>query len=242
MGGPVIGPFEGNRVYQGECLRLLLQLPSDSMDALVTDPPYCSGADITVEPNKKYLPMGQRKVYPTFGGDSRDAASWQYWSALWLSECYRILKQGAYAMTFCDWRKLPDATNAFQAGGFTWRGVISWDKVNARAPHTGYFKHQCEYIVWGTKGDFREDGPRNGGGPFDGNIRCPVRPGDKFHTTGKPVPVMRHLLSPLGLGALVLDPFAGSGSTILACKETGRIGLGFEQSQEYTDIANGRLT
>jgi hypothetical protein len=55
-------------------------------------------------------------------------------------------------MCFTDWRQLPMLTDVLQAGGFVWRGVMPWDKTeSSRAPHTGYFRHQCEYVVWGPR-------------------------------------------------------------------------------------------
>ena len=88
-----------------------------------------------------------------FGGDNRDQRSWLAWCAMWLDMCRVTLCEGAYAMVFTDWRQLPALTDAFQAGGLVWRGLIPWDKTEAsRAPHKGYFRHQAEYVVWGSNG------------------------------------------------------------------------------------------
>lgn len=81
----------------------------------------------------------------TFSGDNRDQRSWCFWMTQWLALCQVRVKPGGYVMIFTDGRQLPMLTDAFQAGGFIWRGVIPWDKTeSARAPHTGYFRHQCE--------------------------------------------------------------------------------------------------
>ena len=65
-----------------------------------------------------------------------------------------------------DWRQLPLICNLIQVGGYIWRGIIAWNKgPAARAPHKGYFRHQCEYIVWGTKEKalkITHDGPLSG--------------------------------------------------------------------------------
>ena len=141
-------------------------------------------------------------------------------------------------MTFTDARMLPTACDALESGGFIRRGVIGWDKTEkSRAPHSGYYKLQMEFIPWGSKGSL----PKHGFGPFPGCYRVPIRSEEKVHMTGKPVELMRQLLKPLAPGAVVLDPFAGGGSTIVACKELGLVGIGFEKSEEYVEIANGRL-
>lgn len=239
-----IGRFEGNKVYQGDCLRLLQELPDATFDAMVTDPPYCSGGDdVAADPNAKYIQGGTKKLRPTFDGDARTPHAFRYWCALWNAEAYRACKPGAYGMVFSDAHMLNEARDAFEAGGWVFRGIVVWDKTNkARAPHTGYFRLQNEFVIWGTKGDFREDGPRHLYGPFDGTYRMPVRQDDKLHVTGKPTELMRALLKPIPVGGLILDPFAGSGTTVVAAKLNGQVGLGFEKSQTYVDISNGRLS
>jgi site-specific DNA-methyltransferase (adenine-specific) len=227
-----------NKVHSGDCLELLKNLPDGYADALVTDPPYCSGGDVEADPDEKYVQGGTKRRLPTFEGDNKSQHAFLYWCCLWLSECYRVCKPGAYAMTFTDARMLPTACDAFESGGFIRRGIIGWDKTEkSRSPHSGYFKLQMEFVVWGSKGPL----PKHGLGPFPGCYRVPIRAEEKVHMTGKPVELMRQLLKPLAPGAIVIDPFAGGGSTIVACKELGLNGLGFEKSLEYTNIANGRL-
>lgn len=187
----MLGPFELGRVHRAEALDALRQLPEASVDMLLTDPPYSSGGftrgDRTADPANKYpradSPDAQGTGRISFTGDNRDGRSWAYWCALWLSECQRVVKPGGYALMFCDWRQLSLATDAFQAGGFVWRGLVSWDKgEGARAPHTGYFRHQCEYVVWGSNGPLS---PAEHGGPWSGCPRVTVKQDDKFHMTGK---------------------------------------------------------
>lgn len=231
------------QLAQGDCLPFLQQLPDDSVDAVITDPPYSSGGftrdDKAKAPELKYQQNGLGDKYPTFGGDSRDQRSYLAWCAMWISECVRVLKPGGYFMAFTDWRQLPVMTDAVQAGGVFWRGVVAWDKGRgSRAPHKGYFRHQCEYVVWGTKGaavQLEHDGP------FDGCIQAVVRQDDKHHMTGKPTALMCELVRPVVPGGVVLDPFAGSGTTGVAAVMTGRRFIGVEREQAYADIARERL-
>ena len=103
--------------------------------------------DRTAKPSQKYVHTRVAVRRPEFAGDNRDARSWAHWCALWLGLCLRIVRPGGYALLFTDWRQLPAATDALQAGGWVWRGVIAWDKgLASRIPHTGYFRHQCEYV------------------------------------------------------------------------------------------------
>ncbi|KFB90926.1 DNA methylase, partial [Trabulsiella guamensis ATCC 49490] len=137
-----------------------------------------------------------------------------------------------------DWRQLPVMTDVLQAGGVLWRGIVVWDKTaSARAPHTGYFRHQAEYVVWGSNGVL-EKVP---GGPFPGVITERVKPAEKLHMTGKPVRVMDELVRPLADNARVLDPFMGSGTTALPVLARGGSFTGIELKNEYFDIACARI-
>lgn len=230
-------------MYHADALEVLRCLPNDSVDAVITDPPYSSGgltrSDRSQDPRDKYVQTGTEIVRSSFSGDGRDARSWCYWSALWISECLRIAREHGYLLTFTDWRQLPMASDALQSGGFIWRGVISWDKTEgARAPHTGYFRHQCEYVIWGTRGVSR---PAGHGGPWPGAYRVPVRHADKFHLTGKPTDLMRKLVQCVSGDCTVLDPFGGSGTTAVACKLERRRCITIEQEQVNCRIAAERL-
>lgn len=231
------------QLMQGESLALLGRMVDGSVDAVITDPPYSSGGftrdDKSKAPELKYQQTGLEDKYPTFGGDSRDQRSYLAWCALWITECVRVLKPGGYFMAFTDWRQLPVLSDAVQAGGVYWRGVVAWNKGRgSRAPHKGYFRHQCEYVVWGTKGPALQ---LSHDGPFDGCIHAPVRQDDKHHMTGKPTALMCELVRPVAPGGLILDPFAGSGTTGVAAVMTGRRFIGIEREAAYAEISRTRL-
>lgn len=236
-----------HRLALGESLEVMAGLPNASVDALITDPPYSSGgtmrSDRMAAPAAKYQQSGTEREYFTFTGDNRDQRSWIAWCTVWLTECQRIVKPGGYVLIFTDWRQLPATTDALQAGGFVWRGVVPWDKgLGSRAPHKGYFRHQCEYVVWGTNGHCEVpplDDPRDG--PWPGCFQVPVVQDDKHHITGKPTKLMRLLVQCAPPGGVVFDPFSGSFTTAEACLREGRVFVGAEKVREYFDIGTSRL-
>lgn len=230
------------QLIQGDSLAVLRTLETRSADAIITDPPYSSGGmyrgDRTVKPHAKYMQSGQETERPDFHGDNRDQRSWVMWASLWLAECWRVAKDGAPICLFTDWRMLPSTTDALQAGGFVWRGIVPWDKTGAARPQLGRFKAQCEYLVWGSKGGMPFE---RGVSPQPGLFSCPVRQGDKFHTTGKPSALMAQVVRICEPGGLILDPFAGSGTTLVAAIQEGYRAIGIELDEEYARIARERL-
>lgn len=232
-----------NQIIHGDSLEILKSLPDESVDAVITDPPYSSGgmthAERAKDPAEKYVQTGTKITRPSFVGDNKDARSWLHWCILWLTECYRITRKGGYILMFSDWRQMPLASDALQFGEFTWRGVIAWDKTEgSRAPHKGYFRHQCEYVLWGTKGSCPK---ATHAGPFPGCYRVSVKQSDKHHMTGKPTELMEQLVRVVPEGSVILDPFAGSGTTLVAAKKSGRNFIGIEKQKEYYDIAKNRI-
>jgi len=230
-------------LQRGDVLQLLPTVPPGTIDAVITDPPYCSGgmsaAERARDPVSKYCQNNNSDGRPSFGGDARDQRSFIYWCTLWLTLARQAAKESAYCVIFIDWRNLPAMTDAMQAAGWCWRGVAVWNKGRgSRAPHKGYFRHQCEYLVWGTNGPVPRPNDR---GPFDGCFDVAVKRADKHHITGKPTELMRRLVQIVPAGGLVLDPFAGSGTTGVAAVLEGRQFLGFEASAEYAVIAKERI-
>ncbi|WP_327587005.1 site-specific DNA-methyltransferase [Nonomuraea sp. NBC_00507] len=131
---------------------------------------------------------------------------------------------------FCDWRQTPATSDALQAAGWTWRGVIPWHKPIARPVRDG-FRRECEYILWGSHGaPFRHDTPIYLPGLVEGSQ---PRGHQRHHIMQKPVEVLRQLVRICPAGGTVLDPCAGSGSTGVAALAEGRSFIGIEITSHY---------
>lgn len=235
-----------NQILNGESLAILRTLPSASVDAVITDPPYSSGGafrgDRMSGTNTKYTSTGVENLRPDFAGDNRDQRAFAYWCALWLSECLRVAKPGSPIVLFTDWRQLPSITDALQAGGWVWRGIAVWDKGPASRGVQGRYTNQCEYMVWGSAGEMSLDraiGSQSRNLP--GVFRCGVLQADKHHVTGKPTDLMREVVKICQPGGTVLDPFAGSGTTLVAAKREGYQYLGIELIEHYAEVCRQRL-
>lgn len=224
------------RLIHGDALRILSAL-EPGFDAVVTDPPYSSGGmfrgDRMASTRTKYVETGAQHTLPDFSGDNKDQRSYLRWSTLWLQACRELVAPGGLCCVFTDWRQLPTTTDAIQCAGWIWRGIAVWMKTNSR-PVLGRYNNQCEYVVWGTFGPRVCKGPTSAGGIVEASPRV------RQHITQKPERVMHWLLEPLP-GGRVLDPFAGSGTTLVACMQRGQSAVGIEQDRVIFDQAVERL-
>jgi site-specific DNA-methyltransferase (adenine-specific) len=171
-----------------------------------------------------------------FSGDSRDQHAYGYWCALWLAECLRITKPGGVCAMFTDWRQLPTTTDALQAGGWIWRGLVPWLKPTAR-PTAGRFTNAAEYIAWGSCGPMGMDYQAE---VFPGYFHA-MTPRDREHQTQKPLNVMRGVVTICPEDGTVLDPFMGSGTTGVAAVLAGRNFIGVEQVDHHAQVAERRI-
>ena len=231
-------------LYRGEALAVLASLPDASIDAVITDPPYSSGgmvrSDRMGSTSAKYVQTSTTRDLADFSGDNRDGRAYGYWCALWLSECLRLTVPGGICAMFTDWRQLPSTTDALQAGGWVWRGVIPWHKPNGRMIR-GQFANPCEYVVWGTNGardPLSLQWAEKEALPGFYSLNSPR---DRDHQTQKPVDLMRYLLGIVPPEGRVLDPFMGSGTTGVACMIEGRKFLGAEMTAHFAEVAERRI-
>lgn len=230
------------RVERGDSLSLVRAIPDDTIDALITDPPYSSGGmwkrDKEGASSSKYLQSvrgGGHEGLANFEGDNRDQRSFLAWASLWMAEAHRAAKEGAVCIVFSDWRQLPVMSDAVQAGNWIWRGVAVWDKLTGR-PSRGRFTSQAEYILWGSKGRMPEEDVY-----LPGVFPIPfVRVRHRHHPTEKSLRLMRRLVQVTTPGGLILDPFSGSGTTGAAALLEGRRYLGFELSKQYSVTSSRR--
>lgn len=144
---------------------------------------------------------------------------------LWIFEEFkRIARNGIYI--FCRWDNLPSVPPP--------KSVIAWVKNNWSM---GDLKHEhgrqweaCLFYPQENH-EFTKRIP---------DVIVANRTGNELHPTQKPVELLKTIIS-ANVGQIVFDPFAGSGTTAVACKELGRDYIGIEISQKYCDIANERL-
>lgn len=207
-----------NRVICGDALSILKQFPANSVDLIVTDPPYGD--------NVGYGPSNLR-----IAGNEHPLVALQVMTA-----AYRVLKKNTAAYLFCGMRHLWLLRLYFtHYTRYRIREVVIWDKV---AMNVGpAFRKQYECILVLEKGR-----PRYRNRRMLNLISLPrLRSPD--HPHAKPVDLIKKLiLHSSDPGDIVLDPFLGTGTTALAARELGRKYIGIELDPDYAQLAQSRLS
>lgn len=231
-------------VHHGDCRAIMPTLPAASVNIVLTDPPYSSGgmyrSDRSSQVHTKYVQTDSASGHNLmpFDGDNRDQRAYLTWTDLWMREAFRLLTPGGIIGAFTDWRQLPTMTDALQCAGFVWRGIVVWHKPAGRVAQNKW-GNVCEYVVWGTKGQ-RPVNPTDAAHPGFYSA-MPPNFRDREHITQKPVEVLQGLLKIEPAGAVVLDPFTGSGSTGVAAALNKQTFIGIEQDPYWCDTARRRI-
>lgn len=226
-------------LHLGDALDVLQSLESVRAQALICDPPYCSGG-FTEAAKRSAKGQGLRsetlREQDWFGGDNMTAAGLQ-----WLLRTVAVAFKGHVAGTdstasfFADWRMVPLLAQAIEAAGLRFQSMIVWDK---QAPGLGTgFRAQHECIL-----HFSIETPRYYSASYGNVLRAPRMRADRDHPTEKPVQLMAALATVQSdVGGVVLDPFMGSGSTGVAALGLGRRFVGIEHDPVHFDTACRRI-
>lgn len=247
----------------GDSQRILREIPPDVFDALVCDPPYSSGGFVRSDRMKdtgvKYSSVAddveeetgpKNLLLSNFDGDNRDQRSFLTWAQLWLWDSRSTIKKGGIGFIFTDWRQLPIMTDAYQLGGWIWRGLFVWDKGNAhRRAGFGRFSSRSEFGIWGSNGPMTYtidpiEAKRLGLDPemLNGAYGCqPPANASRRHVTEKPASLMYYIARAVPRDGIILDPFCGVGSTGMGAFQAGRRFVGIELDPKAFDYAARRF-
>jgi adenine-specific DNA-methyltransferase len=204
-----------NIILHGDCLHFLPELKEGSADFVLTDPPYLTN----------YHSRDGRSV----PNDDNDA-----WLVPAFSELYRVLGRDRFCISFYGWAHADRFIAAWRAAGFHLVGHLTFPKRYTSITKLLRYQHENAYVL--AKGF-----PENPAYPI-GDVLDWTYSGNKLHPTQKPLSVLLPLIETFSKpGDMVLDPFCGSGSTLVAAHMLGRGYLGIEVSAEYHVIAACRL-
>lgn len=238
-----IGDFELNKIYCMDCMEGLKKIPDNSIDLIVTDPPYNTGMKkIELKPNQKARLSG------FFNDDYSDE---EYLNLIknTVRELFRVLKDNKGGYIFMNWKKLGLWLEELALSGFNIKNVIVWDKRIHGLNYQNY-AYTYELIIFFTKGNFFPNNKsiKDKSKGYFKDVWSISRKIDNnkeegHHETEKLLEVVKIPIEHSSIPTdIVLDPFMGSGTTAVACKQLNRNFIGFEISEDYCKIANKRLT
>lgn len=227
---------EGFEFRFGDGVAGAAELPDQSVDLLLTDPPYAISSAYACE---RQVPRRLRKNGADFIMPKGDFGDWDSPAepCAWAD---RVLpKVRGWAVTFCAQSQIGEYSEILQARGFVAVGTLVWHKTNP-VPFNHRFKpiNAWEALVVGKRP----------GTPFHGSVvhnvfRCKSpSPQQRIHSTQKPLPLIEEFIRLFsGEGGLVFDPFAGSATTVIAARALARKVLAYESNREIYRRARRRV-
>ena len=256
-------PIKKNIVYKCDCLELMKSIPSGTIDHCITDPPYnISGYDDKrkigwLESNPLWTETKSfKKIDEKW--DKFGDASYTYFTKEWISEVKRIVKPNGNILIFGSYHNIYRVGVILEDLDLKINNSIIWYKRNAFPNITGRMLcESTEQIVWAVNGSkkkaknwtFNNKELKNltqNGKQMRNMWDIPMTPisekSQGKHPSQKPLELSNRLI--IGFsnpGDLIIDPFAGSGSFLVAAKQLGRNYIGVEQEVEFADLANRRL-
>ena len=221
-----------NKITQGDCLSEIKRLNDESIDSVITDPPY----NISRENNFK-----------TIGRTGVDFGEWDkgFDQLAWIEESYRVIRKGGSLFLFNDWKNVGEIAKYAETVGFDIKDMVRWRKSNPMPRNRDRrYITDFEVAIWLVKPKGKWVFNRL----TDTYDRCeydyPITPNSEKvgHPTQKPLDLMEEIIKRhTDKGEVILDPFIGSGTTAVAAINTGRNFIGIEQEPEYVGIARRRV-
>lgn len=204
-----------DQVLLGDCRDVLSQLPEASFDLCLTDPPYLVD----------YRDRAGRSLAGDRDGD---------WLQPAFAAVFRALKPNSVCISFYGWTKADAFMAAWRGAGFRIAGHLSFPKRYTSSSGLVRYQHESAYIL--AKGAPRP--PEN----LIGDVIDWSYSGNGLHPTQKPVSVLTPLIESFcPRGGVVLDPFAGSASSLVAARLSGRHAVGIEIDAQMQAAASARL-
>jgi DNA modification methylase len=212
----------------GDCLEILKSIPDATIDAIITDPPY------NIARKNNFTTMGRAGI--DFGEWDKNADLFSY-----INEASRILQKNGSFVVFNAWRNLGDIAKYAELQGFETKDMIRLEKSNPM-PRNRDRRYITDYecAIWFVKKNakwvFNRQDSKYQRPKFVASIESGL------HPTQKNLSLMESLIKiHTNINDTVLDPFMGSGTTGVACKNLNRNFIGIELDENYFNIAKKRI-
>ncbi len=243
-----------NKIISGDSIDILKKIPDNSIDLIFADPPY----NLQLE-NDLYRP-NETKVNGVSESWDRFSSFKEYddFSIKWLTECKRILKDNGSIWVIGTYHNIFRIGKIMQDLGYWILNDIIWIKTNPMPNFRGTrFNNAHETLIWATKSkeskyrfNYKTMKVYNDDVQMRSDWYMPICQGKerlkvdgiKAHPTQKPEALLFRIITATTLpGDTILDPFAGTGTTLSVAKQLGRNFIGIEREKRYVDLVEERL-
>jgi DNA modification methylase len=217
----------------GNAIEELRLMDDESVDLIVTDPPYRTISGGTGPTSK----MHRRPAGMLSKNDGKIFTENDVQFSDYLPELFRVLREISHMYLMVNFLNLEEAMSEIRKAGFQIHNLLVWHKNNA-TPNRWYMKN-VEYVIFARKGAAKAVNNKSSMTCHKFNNLC----GRKTHPTEKPVDLLRfYIENSSSHGDVVLDPFMGTGSCGEAAILSGRRFIGIELDTDYYRIAEHRLS
>jgi len=253
-----------DKVYLGDALKILndkTKIENNSIQLIFADPPYnLSGNGLKLVGNK----TGGDYFMVNEEWDKMSFEEYKNFTNSWIKACKRVLKENGSIFVCCSYHNIGECMMGLKENGFEVKNIITWQKTNAMPNLTRrVLTHSTEFIIWAVKGknwifnyevlkelnpEKTKDGKKKQLRDVwqiplcQGKERLKDKNGKALHPTQKPEELLKRVI--LGFsneGNIVLDPFAGSGTTAYIAKKYNRFYIAIEKEEKYYKAIIDRL-
>ena len=251
-----------NIIYQSNCIEVLNEkVDEGSVNLIFADPPYnLSGNGLKWKGNK----TGGDWYMVNEEWDKMTAPEYMQFTRKWIRACHRVLKDNGSIYISCTYHNIAEVMIVLKQLNFKINNIITWQKTNAMPNMTKrLFTHSTEFVVWAVKGkkwvfnyeelkkinpEKQKDGSRKQMRDVwslplvQGKERLRGKDGRALHPTQKPEEMLKRIIiASSNEGDLVLDPFLGSGTTVVVAEQLKRNWIGIEINKKYVEAAKKRI-
>ncbi len=228
-----IGPV---KIAQADCLDALADLKTETVNAVIIDPPYCAGG---FTEGGRTAAKGMGVVgFDWFQGDNMTTSGLVWLLRHVAIEAHRVLVDKGSLCVFCDWRMVPMLAPALESSGLRWRNMVVWDK-QVPGLGTGSFRARHEIVLHLLKGTGVPKYATDVGNVIPAKRVPPKR---KNHPTEKPQELLQAIIrATTPEGGTLADVFCGGGSLAEAAIRTGRKAIVSDASATHVAAVRARV-